>query len=112
MSSDHSSFPYHLVGSLMSTPFSILFLFPLLSPTRPPRPPLLQPPLPSNRPPMSPITNLPDDLTCRLCPYLPDDGWVAGKRRDITVDRYLEAVLNIALWIYLQMLTSVFKSFF
>ena len=38
--------------------------------------------------------------------------WVAGKRRDMTFDRYVVAVLNLVLLIYLHKLTSVFKSLF
>ena len=51
-------------------------------------------------------------FTCRLCLYLPDDVWVSGKIRDITVDSYVESVSDLALWPDLQMLTSVFKSLF
>ena len=61
---------------------------------------------------MPPLTHLPSELTCRICPHLTDDVWVARERRDVTVDRYVEAVLNLALWIDMRMLTSVFKSLF
>ena len=105
LSHDHSSFPYHLMGFLMSTPFLYLFLFHLPLPPRPPRPPLPQPPLPSNRLRLLPLLPIPSEFTCRLCPYLSDDVWIAGKRCDITVDKYLEIVLNIAMWLYLQILT-------
>ena len=92
MSCYHSYFPYNLVGFLMSNPISLWFIFPFPCPPRPPRPPIPRPPLPSNRTPLPLIPPIPDDLTCCLCPYLPYDGWVAGKRRDITVDKYVEAV--------------------
>ena len=68
LSRDHSSFPYHMVGSLMSTPFSLWFLFPLPNPPWPPRIPLTRPPLPSNLPHLPPLLPLPDELTCRLHP--------------------------------------------
>ena len=97
---DHYSFPYHLVGMLMSTPFSLWFLFSLPFPPQPSRPP---------RPPLSP---LPSELTFSICPYLPGDGRVAVKRRDITIDKYVEAVSKIALWLYKHIITSVFKSMF
>ena len=71
---DHSSFPYHLVGLFMSTPVSLLFLFPL---PWPPWPPLTRPTLPSNCLPLPPLPPLPSQLTCRLCPCLPDDGWIS-----------------------------------
>ena len=63
--------------------------------SRPPRPPW--PPLPW--PLLSTLNPLPDELTCRLRPYVSYDGWVGGKGRDITVDKYVEAVLKLALWI-------------
>ena len=66
-------------------------------PTWPPRTPLPWPPLPSNRPLLPPLPPLPDDLTLRLRAYLTDDGWFSGKGHDITVDKYVEAVLKIAL---------------
>ena len=112
MSHNHSSFPYHLVGLLISKPFSLWFPFPLPRPPRPPRPPLPRPPIPPNFPPLPPPTPLPDNLSCPLRPYLPDFGWVAWKRLDITIDRYVEAVSELALWIYMQMATSVLKLLF
>ena len=109
LSRDHSSLPYYLVVFPMSTPFSIWFIFPLPLPPRPPQSPLPRPPLPSNWPPLPPLPPLPYELTCRLRPYLPGYGWVAGKRSDIIGDKYVEAVSKIALWLDLQILTSVFK---
>ena len=112
MSRDHYYFPYHLMGSLMSTPFSPWFIFSLPWTPQPPRIPLLRIPLTSNRPLLPPLPPIPADLTCRIRTNLPDDVWVAGKRRYIPVDGYVEAVSKIALWIDLQMSTSVFKSWF
>ena len=86
------SFPYHLVVLLMSNPFSLWFLFLLSSPPRTPPPHL-------PRSLLSLLNPLPDELTCYLRTYLSDDGWVGGKGRDITVDKYVEAVLKLALWI-------------
>ena len=112
LSRDHYSFPYHLVGLLMSIPFSLWFLFPVPHCLWPSRTPLPWPPLPSKRPPLHPLPSLPDMLTLRLCAYLTDDVWVAGKRRDIKVDEYVEAVLKLAIRIDLHILTPVFKSLF
>ena len=95
MSRDHYYLPYQLVGFLISTPSSLWFPFHLPCLPRPPQPPRLRSPLPTNIPPLPPINNLPDELTCRICPYLPDNGWVAGKRRGTNYDRYVEYVLNI-----------------
>ena len=61
---------------------------------------------------MPTLPPIPDETTFRLYPNLPDYGWFAGKRRDITVDRYAEAVSKLALWLDLKMLISVFKSLF
>ena len=58
---------------------------------------------------MPPLTPLLDKLTCHLRPCLPGDSWVSGESLDITVDRYVDAVLKLSLWIDLQMLTSVFQ---
>ena len=91
-------------------PPSLWFLFPLPCPPRPPRPLLPRPPLPSNWPPLSPISTFQAELTCRISPYLPHDGCVVGKMRDITVNRYVEDVSKLELWLDLQMLTSVLKS--
>ena len=53
-----------------------------------------------------------DELTCCLCPYLTDYGWVSEKVRDITVDKYVKAVSKLALSLDLHILTSVLKSLF
>ena len=55
---------------------------------------------------------LTDELTYRLRPYLPDNGSVAGKHRDITIDKYVEDFLKLSLWLDLHILTSVFKLLF
>ena len=112
VSHNHSSFPYHLLGLLMSTLFSPWFLFTLPRPPWPPIPPLPRSSLPSNWPLLSPLPPLTAYFTCRLRPYIPDDVWVAGERRNITIDKYVEAVSKISLWLDMQILTSVFKSLF
>ena len=78
----------------------------------PPQPPLLRPPLPSYCSHLSPLPPLPAELACRILPYLPGYGWFAGKRGDVTVDSYVEAVLKLSMWLDLHILTSVFKSMF
>ena len=95
LSRDHSSFAYHLMGLLILTPFSLWFIFPLPSPPWPPRLPLTRPPLTTNLHHMSPLPYLPFKLTFRLRPYLPDYGWFAERGCDITVDKYVEAVLKL-----------------
>ena len=48
-----------------------------------------------------------------LSPSIPSWGdWVAGKRRDINVDKYVEAISKLALWLDLQISTSVLKLLF
>ena len=42
-----------------------------------------------------------------MVPYLPDNVCVAGKRRDIHVNKYVEANVKLSLWLNLQILTSV-----
>ena len=64
---------YRLVGSLYVNTSSLSSLFLLPCPSRPPPPPLLQSPLPSNLPPLSPLIPLPYDLNWLIRPYLPDD---------------------------------------
>ena len=91
--------------------FALIYIFLPLTP-RPPRPPIPRPPLPSNRPPLPPLPHIQYEFTYRLCTYITDDGWVAGKSRDKTVDKYVEAVLKLALWLDLHILTSVFKYLF
>ena len=91
---------------------SLWCIFPLPRPPRPPWPPLPQPPMPSNWRHMPHIPPLRAELIFRLRPYLPDYSWVAGKSRDITVDKYLEVVLKLTLWLDMQILTSFLKSLF
>ena len=112
ISRNHSSLLYHLVGYLISKSSSTLFIFNLNLPPRPPRPPLLRPPLPSKGAPLPPFLLLPYELTCRFHPYLTGDEWVSGESCDITVDMYVEYVSKLALWLYLQILTSFFKTLF
>ena len=109
---DNFSLPYHLVGSLISPPFQLLFPFTFPCPPWPPQTILPRNTLPSNFPPLPSLTPPKGELTWRLRTYLPDNGWVAGKRRDITVDMYVVSVLKLALCLYLHRLTSVFKSLF
>ena len=45
-----------------------------------------------NWPHLNPLTLPPAEFSCRLHPYLPGNGWVSGKRRDINVDRYVGSV--------------------
>ena len=79
MSRDHYYLPYQLVGLLISTPSSLWFPFHLPCPQWPPQSPLPWPPLPSNFPPLSPLTPIPDVFTCIIHPNLTDCGWVTGK---------------------------------
>ena len=109
LSHDYSYFPYHLVGFLISIPFSFWFPFPLTRRTQPPSPHLPHPPLPSNWPHLPTITPIPAELNFLIHPNLPGDGWVSGKRRGITVDRYVGFVSKLALCLDMYLLTSVFN---
>ena len=99
LSHDHYSFPYHLLGSFMSTPCSLWFLFPLPLPPQPPPPTLPRPLPPSNWPPMPPLSPIPDELTCPLRLYPPGDVCIDWKKCDITADKYVEDVSKLAMWL-------------